>query len=151
MALSLRKPSRKTRADLLEVARSWMGTPFHHQQRKRGVGVDCAGLLVEVARECGWEIQDDPRKDYSRFPVVGKPLFNMVAGQSVQIPPEQVQVGSIYLFWVRRATVPQHMGLCSGDNKIIHAWYEAKRVCEITLDPYWTQRIFATFDFEGVR
>ena len=29
-------------------ARSWLGTPYHHKARVKGVGVDCGGLLYEV-------------------------------------------------------------------------------------------------------
>ena len=40
-----------THADAVRVARTYIGTPFHHMGRLPGVGLDCAGLLVCVARE----------------------------------------------------------------------------------------------------
>lgn len=38
----------QTRTSLLAEARSWIGTPYHHKARIKGVGVDCGGLLYEV-------------------------------------------------------------------------------------------------------
>jgi hypothetical protein len=32
-------------------ARTWIGTPFHHQGRLKGVGCDCLGLIVGVAED----------------------------------------------------------------------------------------------------
>jgi len=42
-------------------ARKWLGTPYHHQARVRGVGVDCAMLLCEVYEACGMIPHIDPR------------------------------------------------------------------------------------------
>ena len=36
-----------------EIARSWIGTPYHHMGRIKGVGVDCAMFPIEVYREAG--------------------------------------------------------------------------------------------------
>lgn len=36
------------RAAILTEARTWLGTPWHHQARLKGVGVDCAQLLIAV-------------------------------------------------------------------------------------------------------
>jgi NlpC/P60 family putative phage cell wall peptidase len=42
-----------TRARIVEIARSWIGTPYHHRARLKGVGVDCAQLLIGVFAEAG--------------------------------------------------------------------------------------------------
>jgi len=31
---------------LIDEARTWLGTPYHHQPRVKGVGVDCAMLTM---------------------------------------------------------------------------------------------------------
>lgn len=36
------------RQTVIHEARSWIGTPYHHHGRIKGVGVDCAMLLAEV-------------------------------------------------------------------------------------------------------
>lgn len=41
------------RLQAAKVARSWVGTPFHHGARLKGIGVDCAQLVVGVHVEVG--------------------------------------------------------------------------------------------------
>lgn len=48
-----------TSAHVIAAARGWLDTPFHHQGRLKGVGVDCIGLVVGVARELGVGIYDE--------------------------------------------------------------------------------------------
>jgi cell wall-associated NlpC family hydrolase len=50
-----------TRADVVSEALSWLGTPYHHQGRIKGVGVDCAMLLADVYHVCGLIPHIDPR------------------------------------------------------------------------------------------
>jgi hypothetical protein len=38
---------------IVTEARAWMGTPYHHHARIKGVGVDCAQLLCEVYEAVG--------------------------------------------------------------------------------------------------
>lgn len=42
-----------TRARVVSVARTWLGTPYHTGGRVKGVGVDCLTLLAEVFAEAG--------------------------------------------------------------------------------------------------
>lgn len=41
------------RDDVIKEAISWVGTPYHHHGRVKGVGVDCAMLLAEVYARTG--------------------------------------------------------------------------------------------------
>lgn len=50
-----------TRAAVVDEARTWLLTPYHHQGRVKGAGVDCAMLLIEVYRACGLIPDIDPR------------------------------------------------------------------------------------------
>ncbi len=47
IAVSLR------RASVLAEAETWLGTPYHHMGRLKGVGCDCLTLLAEVYRNAG--------------------------------------------------------------------------------------------------
>ena len=38
---------------IVTQARTWIGTPFHHQARLKGKGCDCLGLIVGVVDELG--------------------------------------------------------------------------------------------------
>ena len=39
---------RQQRAAVVAEARAWLGTPYHHEGRVKGVGVDCLQLLAAV-------------------------------------------------------------------------------------------------------
>jgi len=49
------------RAAVVAEARTWLGTPYHHQGDVKGVGVDCAMILVRVFNACGVIPAIDPR------------------------------------------------------------------------------------------
>ena len=38
---------------LIKSARSWLGTPYHHRARVKGVGVDCGQLVIAAHVEAG--------------------------------------------------------------------------------------------------
>lgn len=46
---------------VVEEARTWLGTPYHHQGRIKGVGVDCAMILCDVFHAAGLIPYIDPR------------------------------------------------------------------------------------------
>ena len=48
-----------TRERLVEVARSWVGTPFLMGAQIKGAGVDCGRLLAAVYGESGFPVADD--------------------------------------------------------------------------------------------
>lgn len=41
------------RKRLVEVALSYCGTPYHHEGRVRGVGMDCATMLILAGQDAG--------------------------------------------------------------------------------------------------
>jgi cell wall-associated NlpC family hydrolase len=41
-------PQSEIRARIIAEARSWLRTPWHHEGRTKGVGVDCAQFLIGV-------------------------------------------------------------------------------------------------------
>lgn len=50
----------QARANVCTLARRWLGTPWHHQARVQGAGVDCAQLLIAVYAEAGLLAAFDP-------------------------------------------------------------------------------------------
>lgn len=53
---------------LYQAAQGWLGTRFRHQGRVKGGGVDCLGLVMGAARECGYDIADLDETNYSKIP-----------------------------------------------------------------------------------
>ena len=87
--------------DIVDKARSMIGTPFHHQARKPGLdgGIDCVGLAVCIARELGIEVQD--RTDYARE-TDGEILRQSLEAHCDQV--ERMKVGDLVQFLRGRST-----------------------------------------------
>jgi len=43
----------EARSRVVQEARSWLGTPYHHAARVRGAGVDCGQLVAAVYEAAG--------------------------------------------------------------------------------------------------
>ena len=46
----------------VQEAITWLGTPYHHQGRVKGVGVDCGTLICEVHKKIGFMNHLDPQQ-----------------------------------------------------------------------------------------
>ena len=135
-----------TRADLIAEARRWIGTPFHHQARLRGVGADCIGLLVGAAQACGYGPIDVPT-NYPATPVPAM-LFAALERSGVvdPIPVEDAVAADVALFAV--AGQPTHFGLLT-DVGWIHADI-SYGVVEVPLDDKWRGRMLSAYRVRGL-
>ena len=52
---------------VVAAARGWIGVPYLHQGRSRS-GIDCIGLVLQVAREAGIGPADLDFRRYGRMP-----------------------------------------------------------------------------------
>lgn len=110
-----------SRADVMRVARSYLETPFHHMGRKPGVGLDCAGLVICVARELELVPADFDVPNYS--PVPNGTLLAWCREHMDEIPKEAMQPGDVIV--LRHLVEPQHLGILGeyvhGGLSLIHA------------------------------
>lgn len=60
MCPSLKPRTDDLRASIVAEAESWLRTPYHHRAHLKGVGVDCAWLLIEVYASLGMIERFDP-------------------------------------------------------------------------------------------
>ena len=136
-----------TRSNIVACARSYVGTPFVHQGRVKGVGIDCIGLIVMVARDCGLRAEDGT--GYTRH-AKGRSLAQEIDKQMIRVQHD-VGFGDVALFWIRKPKLPQHLGILT-DSGIIHTSGEAgiKKVVEHVLDDRWKKRIVQYYRFPGV-
>ncbi|WP_198078818.1 C40 family peptidase [Acinetobacter calcoaceticus] len=51
----------KKNEEAVKEALTWLDTPYHHQGRVKGVGVDCGTLICEVYEKVGLMDHLDPR------------------------------------------------------------------------------------------
>lgn len=130
-----------TRAQILEVARSFLGAPFRHQGRSMW-GLDCAGLVIRVAHRLG--LSEFDTLDYARLPD-GASMQALCNEHLVRI--HDPRVGCVALMSID--VHPQHLGILTGEG-IIHAHMLARRCVETTFGPPWSDHVVALYDYPGV-
>lgn len=142
----------------VDVARSWIGTPYRHQASCLGAGCDCLGLVRAVWREL---YQTEPEKtpaytmDWSEARNEEQ-LWQAALRHLVAKPLDVVAPGDVLLFRMRAGAVAKHLGIQSQirsgqrallqDAAFIHA-YSGHGVRENALTPAWQRRIVARFSF----
>ena len=131
--------------DVVSEARSWIGTPFKHQGRTKGVGVDCIGLVYGVAESLGLTPDELPQEyiGYSRMPEQGR-LREALDKYMDRISLSRAEPGDVLLMTFARD--PQHVAITTG-NTIIHAYSLVKKCTEHSLSPKWTRRICGAYRF----
>ncbi len=137
-----------TRADVIAEARSWIGTPFKHQGRLKGVGVDCGGLLICVGKALG--VSDFDTTGYARVPY-GRQLMVHCDEHLTRIGRDEFGPGDVLVMRWRR--VPQHVAIVADGGfpcSIIHAFDQVGRVVEHRLDETWAARIMQAYRVPGV-
>lgn len=144
--LNIQMPSK---ADVVRIARSWLEVQWVHQGRTRK-GIDCAGLIVMVARELklsDYDVQGYPRrpKEYSFMQHFDGPMRKKRIAEA--------EPGDVLLF--RDGRFPCHatvVGEDDGELTIIHALASARKVKEEVLTQGdWLQRRIACFEFKGLK
>ena len=140
--------------NIVVQARTWLGTPFHHQARLKGKGCDCLGLVVGVVDELGLKDKDGVKLanydevTYSREPD-GVYLTQKLTGLLEEIPIEEARPGDLALFKVREN--PQHLAILSdyeGGLGMIHSFAPSRRVVEHRLDDDWQLRLLKVFRWQ---
>lgn len=128
---------------ILAAARQCLGTPFRHQGRIVGIGLDCAGVAIHVAQQCGLGPIDV--EGYSRTPSGGLLESSLDSQPGLdRVMLNDRQPGDLLL--MRFASDPQHLAICAGDT-IIHAYESAGQCCEHRLSCLWESRIVRVYRF----
>lgn len=131
---------RVTRADVITEARSWLDTPYIHQHREKGHGVDCVGLPIGVSRALDLVAADFDVTGYSPNPD-GKTLLELCDRYMTRVPTWAMKPGHVLV--LRFDQYPQHMGILGdylhGGLSLIHAFAHSNgkgRVVEHRLDAH---------------
>ena len=137
---------------IIEAALSWVGTPYHHQQRCKGVGVDCAHLIAGVAIDAGLIPAD------VQLPMDYSPEWNMHNEEQMLLSylelfgcKEKVKTepGDIICFTIGKAV--GHVGIMISETQYVHAQnlVAPYRVTINTLSGKWAKRHTHTYSFPG--
>ena len=128
---------------LADAARGWLGTPYQHAQRTRGVAVDCVNLVLGAAEEAGlfdWAEWDGPRQ-YS--PWVNAAQLQVQIDRLLQELPANAELwpGDVLLLTVGGAA--QHVGVyaeLAGRGRVVHASLTDGCVVEHDYERFWRAR-----------
>ena len=135
-----------TADDIITAARQCLGTPFSHQGRLLGFGLDCAGVAIHVARQIGVGHLDV--SGYGRTPANGQLERSLDAQPCLErVDLSACAPGDLLL--MRFSSDPQHLAICAGDS-IIHAYETVGLCCEHRLSSMWASRIVRVYRFRGV-
>lgn len=117
------------RVKVLQEAKTWIGTPYHERANKKGVGVDCVMLLIEVYNSTGVLSVEDPRP-YPRDWFLHKGGFErFIHGVEEHCTSTELYTpGNIVLWQVGRAMA--HGGIITDWPLVIHANPRYKCVAE---------------------
>lgn len=143
-----------TGAEIVAEGRTWLRTPFHHQGRVKGVGVDCGGVPLETGKALGLLPADAVITGYPRQPD-GTSLLAHCDRWLVRIPRTAMAPGDVIV--VRFDRDPQHVALLGdyrhGGLSMIHALGTPDgrgEVVEHRLDAGTLARLVAAYRFRGV-
>lgn len=133
---------------LIDAARRYVGVPFKHQGRSLA-GLDCVGLLVRVAWDCGLTVRD--RDGYGRSPhrgVLRQALEENLIPISDKVGPD-TRPGDVLEMSIVHD--PQHVALYTGTT-LIHALWQrgGGAVREHNFDQRWRDRVVRVYRFPGV-
>lgn len=135
------------RSAIVAKAREYLGTPFRHQGRAKGLGVDCAGLVVCVARELG--LTDFDTCDYGRH-ADGSRMRALLEAHLKRVPFAEARPGDVlYLWFVKEG---QHLAFLTEIDPpyVLHATAAYRQVVEHRLDETWRARVAGAYRFPGV-
>jgi NlpC/P60 family putative phage cell wall peptidase len=138
------------RADIVTEARSWLGTNYRHQGRRKGHAIDCIGFVWGVARELGYNAEIP--SNYMRSPK-SQQVLDGCDKWLVRVEREELKPGDVLILWGDERGEAQHfaiVGEVSMRPTMIHAWSKQKKVVEHGITDFWRLRLVAKYEFPNL-
>jgi len=147
--MRLANPKREEVGPLVVAeALSWVGTPYRHQGRRKGVGCDCLGLVLGVwGAVCG--VAPELPGPYAPDWAEAGGEERLLAGARRHFrekPASALAAGDLLVFRWRPHLPAKHAGILIGREQFVHA-YEGVAVSLSALVPQWRKRIAGVFAF----
>ena len=130
----------------VEIARTWLGTPYLHQACLKGVGVDCVGLVRGVYSEMyGVELPELINYSADWGDSNGNESMLIAARKYLEpVALKDLDAGHVVLMRWKKHRVAKHSMIMTGNTTAIHA-YSRSPVTEIDLHEWWLGRIVYAF------
>lgn len=139
------------REQIVAAARALKGTPFQHQGRIPGRGIDCAGVPIVVANRCALVVNFE-FKGYSRFPRPEMVRRELTKNMDL-VPGGFAAARTGDLAWISYLGYATHMGIVAeldGYLTVIHSSERDGGVVESRIDEQLARDIRGVFSFRGV-
>lgn len=124
---------------VVDAARSFVGTPFHHAGRLPSVGLDCIGVVVCAARAAGFEIVD-----VLAYPLRANGMLRAIIDDKF-VKVTDMQPGDVLLMSFDGE--PHHLAVYAGAT-IIHAYAQARKCVEQEYSAWWADRTVGVYRFK---
>lgn len=110
------------RDQIVAEARTWLGTPYHHKGRIKGVGVDCGGIIYETFKKVlgipAEPFPNDYPEDWSLHKDDNELYLNFI--MPYVRPTDNLLPGDLVVFKFGRAFA--HGTIYVGNNKVLHSY-----------------------------
>lgn len=140
-----------TRDHIVKLARSWIGTPYHHQASLKGTGTDCLGLVRGIYRSL-YDSEAETAPAYS-------PDWGEISGEETLLAAAKRHLssrslssagpGDVLVFRIRSGAIAKHVGILTGPATMVHA-AERVGVVEVPLGRWWWRRVAGVFSFPRI-
>ena len=130
---------------VVQTARTLIGTPYQHQGRTPGVGLDCIGLVIAVGHQLNLFSYD--YTNYSRDP--DGQLVTKIEEHCQKLP--SLTEGAIAVF--KLSAIPHHVGIISkfrGNWGLIHAYQNTSKVREHEFIKWWQDKLIGVYKLPNV-
>jgi hypothetical protein len=151
--VNLRKYSMISRKQIVLEAKRWIGTPFHKQARKIGIGCDCVGLILGVVEALGIKVGKSDVSDlcHSGYDYYLDRHYLMNTLKTNFIALTDKKIGSIMV--IGHLERGWHLGIITESNVgrtlWVHSCMKRGEVVEEML-PFTTSLEVYNFDFSEV-
>ncbi len=135
---------------VVDSARTWIGTPYTDKGREKGVAGDCLAMLIGTGHDLS--ISDYDINDYTVRP---NPKRLIEETEKVLTRQNRTRADLIYgdIVLMKFRTIPMHFGIIAdlvAPFSLIHASAELGFCCEHRLDDELRRKIFRIYRAPGV-
>ena len=138
-------------SDIVTLARSWIGTPYHNMAAVKGRGVDSIGLIRGIWTEIHGTVPEVPHYTprWSARNKGEETLLNAARQYLTEVDARTRGPGIVLGFRVHPKGIAQHCGIMTTMTEMVHS-HSGREVYEVTLGERWESKVVAAFKFPEV-
>jgi NlpC/P60 family putative phage cell wall peptidase len=128
---------------VMTAARAWIGTPYHPQASRLGVGCDCLGLLRGVWRDLvGSELPVLPAYSSDWGEVRAQEVLRDGCAAHMIAAEDDAQPGDVVLFRMRSWAIAKHAGILVAPDQMVHSHSVHGVIAQAITAAWWARAAF---------